>query len=283
MTRRVHQRWNVPVWIVAATLSLSVGALAPSPAAAQGQAQGREEVQLPSTLREAAVVDLTGWWVANGSEDWRWRWVVPDRGELSGVPVNARGREVADDWDPQADEISGQQCKAYGAAGLMRLPGRIHITWQDNNSLKIETDAGTQTRLLTFGKNPPAASEKSWQGFSTAIWETTNERPAFDIGGERPAGGRNPPSNQAGELKVLTTNLRAGYLRKNGVPYSEDAKMSEYYSLATSPNGDQWLVITTIIEDPTYLNEPFITSSNFKKEPDGSKWSPTQCNTQEPR
>jgi hypothetical protein len=259
--------------------------MAPRAAIAQAQAPERAEVEIPRTLRAAAPIDITGWWVATGSEDWRWRWVVPDRGELSGIPVNAKGREIADDWDPQADEISGAACKAYGAAGLMRLPGRIHITWQDDNTIKIETDSGRQTRLLKFGASAPQASDKSWQGFSAAVWQTAGSIQTVGIEGERPAGGRggNRPSKQAGQLKVLTSNLRPGYLRKNGVPYSENAKMTEYYTLATSPNADEWLVITTIVDDPTYLNEPFITSTNFKKEPDGSKWSPTACNTQEPR
>lgn len=282
MRKTLHKETPASVWMVAA-LAFGVVALAPARAAAQGQAPEREAVELPKTLRAAAPIDLTGWWVAHGSEDWRWRWVVPDRGELSGVPVNAKGREVADDWDPQADEINGLQCKAYGAAGLMRLPGRIHITWQDDDTVKIDADSGQQTRLLKFGAAP--ASEKSWQGFSSAVWQTSGSLQTVGIGGERPAGGRGaaPRSNQAGQLKVVTTNLRAGYLRKNGVPYSENAKMTEYYTLATSPTGDEWLVITTIVDDPLYLNEPFITSTNFKREPDGSKWSPTSCNTQEPR
>jgi hypothetical protein len=271
--------------MVACALSLVLVAVLPAAAAAQGQAPEREEVQIPRTLRAAAPIDLTGWWVAHGSEDWRWRWVVPDRGELSGVPVNAKGREVADDWDPEADEIAGLQCKAYGAAGLMRLPGRIHITWQDDNTLKIDTDSGQQTRLLRFGAPPPPASEKSWQGFSSAVWQTTAQlQPVAGEDGP-PQGGRGDAarSKQAGQLKVVTTHLRAGFLRKNGVPYSDNARMTEYYTLATSPNGDEWLVITNIVEDPEFLNEPFITSTNFKKEPDGSKWSPTACNTREPR
>ena len=61
-----------------------------------------------------------------------------------------RSSRVADTWDPAKDEREGNACKAYGVAGIMRVPGRLHITWQDENTLKIETDAGTQTRLLHF-------------------------------------------------------------------------------------------------------------------------------------
>jgi len=78
----------------------------------------------------------------------------------------------------------------------------------------------------------------------------------------------------------VTTHLKAGYLRKNGVPYSEGSTVTEYYDRHTEPNGDQWFTVTTIVEDPTYLDDAFITSSHFKKEPDGAKWHPTACSAQ---
>lgn len=244
-------------------LVVGLALFTPGRSHAQGQAAPRVEVQVPPTLREAAPIDLTGYWVAVGTEDWRYRWLVAERGDQPGIPVTAKGREVADDWDPSADEAAGLQCKAYGAAGLMRLPGRLHITWQDDNTLRIDTDTGQQTRLLTFGAAAPPAAERSWQGFSAAVWQAS--------------------SRTGGQLKVRTTNLRAGYLRKNGAPYSENLHMTEFFTRAVSPNGDQWLVITNIVEDPVYLNERFITSSHFKKEADNARWSPTVCNTREPR
>ena len=268
----------------AAVLVLAL--LVPGIAAAQGQAADRAEVALPKTLREAAPIDITGYWVAQGSEDWRYRWIVPEVGDLPGVPVSARGREQADQWDPDADEKAGLQCKGYGAPGLMRLPTRLHITWADDNTVKIETDAGQQTRLLTFGKPAPPASEKSLQGFSKAIWQTSGRIGAPAGGGRGGGRGRGEgagPSRTAGQLKVVTTNLRDGYLRKNGIPYSEHAVLTEYYTRAVSPTGEEWLVVTALVDDPTYLNEPFITSSHFKKEADNAKWSPTTCNTREPR
>ena len=75
----------------------------------------------------------------------------------------------------------------------------------------------------------------------------------------------------------MTTRLKEGYLRKNGVPYSDSASVTEYFDRHDEPNGDRWFTVTTIVEDPTYLDEPFITSSHFKKEPDGAKWHPTAC------
>ena len=215
-----------------------------------------------------AVFDLTGYWVAVVNEDWRWRMIVPDKGDFSGIPLTIEGRRAADMWDAAKDEAAGQQCRSYGAPGLMRLPTRLHITWADDNTLKIETDAGTQTRLLHFAQAPPAG-ERTWQGISVATWEGDAKIPKPGIA---PTGPR--------DLKVETSNLRAGYLRKNGMPYSENAKLTEYFDLIPKqPNGDEWLIVNSMVEDPIYLTERFIVSSNFKREPDGSKWHPAPCSS----
>ena len=108
--------------------------------------------------RAAAPVDLTGYWVTVVTEDWRYRMVTPARGDHPSVPLNAAGNALANSWDPAKDDAGGEQCRAYGAAGVMRLPGRIHVTWQDDATLKIETEEGTQTRLLKFGSRPADAS-----------------------------------------------------------------------------------------------------------------------------
>jgi hypothetical protein len=78
---------------------------------------------------------------------------------------------------------------------------------------------------------------------------------------------------------VVTTNLRPGYLRRNGVPYSEDARVTDYFDLSPFPGNGQLLIVTTVVEDPRYLRQPYIMSSHFKKEADGSKWDPTPCTT----
>jgi hypothetical protein len=250
---------------------------------AQGQVpvqQGRGP-EVARTLRAAAPIDLTGYWVSVVTEDWRWRMVVPERGDLASVPVNAEARRVADNWDPQADESRGEQCKAYGAASLMRLPGRLNISWADDNTLRIQTDTGTQTRMLRFN-SPPAGRERTWQGHSVASWQV----PASAGGGDDDDGGggaRGPGAKPSGVLKVVTTNMRAGYLRKNGVPYSENTVLTEYFSRMAGPGNQEWLVVTSIVEDPQYLNKPFITSSHFKKEPDNSKWDATPCSTRSAR
>ena len=222
--------------------------------------------------RAAAPVDLTGQWVSVITEDWRWRMVTPLKGDFANIPVNAAAKAVGEQWDPARDEAQGEQCKGYGAMAIMREPGRFRISWQDDTTLKIETDSGTQTRLLHFAGAPPAG-ERQLQGYSQAKWQAPpGGRGAFGIGIVR-------VGNQSNTLEVATTQIRPGYLRKNGIPFSEDAKLMEYFDVVREPSGQEWLVITSIVEDPKYLGEPWVTSINLKKEKDAdrSKWKPTPC------
>ncbi len=134
-------------------------ALLPALVAGSANAQAPNAPQRGATPRDAASIDLTGYWVSVVTEDWLYRMVTPAKGDYTSVPLNAEGRKVADAWDPAKDEAAGNQCKAYGAAAIMRVPGRLHITWQDANTLKVEMDSGTQTRFLYFGA-PAAAVAK---------------------------------------------------------------------------------------------------------------------------
>jgi hypothetical protein len=238
-------------------LALAAGLYAQTPGAPQA----------PSTAQAAAPFDITGYWVSVVNEDWLYRMVTPDKGDYTGVPINAEGRKVADAWDPSKDEAAGNQCKAYGAAAVMRVPGRLHITWQNDNTLRIDTDAGTQTRLFKFvaGAPPGPGQGGDWQGVSTAEWELLRA----GRGGGGPVLG--------GSLKVLTTRMKPGYLRKNGVPYGPNTVLTEYYDRLNEPNGDTWLIVKTIVDNPQYLTQPFITSTNFKKIPDASGWNPSAC------
>jgi hypothetical protein len=215
----------------------------------------RAAAQSPAaTAKASAPVDLTGYWVAFVTEDWRFRMITPRKGDYQPVPMTPEARKVADAWDPAADQASGNACKAYGAGAIMRLAARFHITWQDENTLRVDSDYGMQTRLLHFDSSASSQGARSWQGDSVAQWD-----------------------KPASSLKVTTTNLRAGYLRKNGVPYSENAVVTEYFDIAPIPGGGQVLLVTTIVDDPQYLRQPFTVSSQFKKEADGSKWDPTPC------
>ncbi len=223
----------------------------------------------PATGRAAAPVDLTGYWVSVVTEDWRWRMVTPLKGDAASIPINAEARKIVDAWDPAKDEAAGLQCKAYGAPAVMRIPGRLHITWQDDNTLKIETDAGTQTRLFHFGGQASAPAQISWQGYSAARW-IPEDAPGGGLGVRRTA---NPPRS----LEVVTTELRPGYLRKNGVPYSDKTVLTEYYDRFTEPGGNEWFTVTTIVTDPTYLGSPFVTTTDFRKQSGASGWNPRPC------
>ena len=277
---------NNRVGLVAGAVLMLCGAdlYGPRPAAAQGQraVQLGPGPEIPRTLRAAAAVDLTGTWVSVVTEDWRWRMMTPPRGDYAAVPLSADGRQVADNWDPRADEAAGLQCKIYGAASVMRMPGRVRISWADDNALRIDADAGAQTRMLRFPSTSLGAGAPTWQGTSTAIWQVPLSA-APGAGGDNAVaqtGGGVVRANArptAGMLKAVTTNMRAGYLRLNGVPYSDSSMLTEYFVRVTAPNGDEWLVVTSIVEDPVYLNEPFVTSSHFKKEPDDSKFAPSPC------
>jgi hypothetical protein len=260
----------------------------------------------PRPARELAPLDFTGTWVSVVTEDWRWRMATPPIGDVASIPVNGEGRAAAKTWNLAADTAAGNQCKAFGVGGIMRQPGRIRITWQDDQTLKLEFEAGTQTRLLNFDRTRQAPAEKSWQGFSVAVWEGPGVgRGAAPVGDVRvtgggllapvvPGGGGQglrggpPPRGQArintgGHIRVVTTQFREGYLRKNGVPYSEQATITEYFHrLPTHPNGDNWLQVITIIEDPRYLSQPFYTSTNFRLEPNDANFKPTPCATAPP-
>jgi hypothetical protein len=229
---------------------------------ARAQRRGGAEAGPPASPRAAAPIDLTGQWVAIISEDWRWRMITPAKGDIVSIPLNLQGQHTAEAWDPAKDEAAGEQCKAYGAPGLMRGPIRMRISWLDDNTLKLETDYGIQTRLLRFGNAATTAAPRSWQGATAAQWIVRG-------------GGRG--SQRFGSLKTVTTNLRPGYLRKNGVPYSERAVFTEYWDVHALPNGDKYLVNTNVVEDPVYLQLPFETAIHYKLERDTSKWDPTPC------
>jgi hypothetical protein len=225
-------------------------------------AQARGGTAAPASARAAAPIDLTGQWVAVISEDWRWRMITPSKGDIVSIPLNLQGQHVAEAWDPARDEAAGEQCRAYGAPGLMRGPIRMRISWLDDNTLKVETDYGMQTRQLRFGSAALQPGPRSWQGATAAEWIVRG-------------GGRG--GARFGTLKTVTTNLRAGYVRKNGVPYSERAVFTEYWDVHALPNGDRLLVDTNVVEDPAYLQVPFQTAIHYKLERETSKWDPTPC------
>ena len=132
------------------TLCAVVAALSPMPLGAQ---RGAPPPPAP-VGRAGAPFDLTGYWVALVTDDWRYRMLTPPKGNADYLPVTPEARRVTGEWDPAKDEAAGEACKGYGAGGVMRLPGRLHITWVNDTTLQVETSAGTQTRTFTFSAPP---------------------------------------------------------------------------------------------------------------------------------
>ncbi|HEV2200146.1 MAG TPA: hypothetical protein VGR73_10010 [Bryobacteraceae bacterium] len=239
-----------------------------APECVYGQGRGGRGPEPPKSPREAAPVDLTGYWAAEVTTDWRWRMTVPPKGDYLGIALNADGRELADTWDPAKDEAAGEQCRSYGAPNIMRVPGRIHVTWQDDRTLKLETDAGQQTRIFRFGSKEgpgPQGQDNDWQGLSQASWELVPS-------------GTGLVANQvpSGALKVATTKFKPGYLRKNGVPYSANGVLTEFFDVIKDSSGD-YLIDSITFEDPMYLTAKYETAVNFKKQPDAAGWNPAPC------
>jgi hypothetical protein len=249
----------------------------------------------PATPRSLAPADLTGWWVSVITEDWRARMTTPPIGEVAGVPVNAEGLRATQAWQPDKDIAAGEQCRAYGAGGIMRMPVRLHISWQDDSTLRVDIDNGQQLRLFHFGAAGATPATPDWQGVSRAQWEVMAEAvgqapsAALVVGQARNGAGAfgatPPPPRPAvapprplpsGALKVVTTQMRPGYLRRNGVPYTGNAVMTEYFD-RMAVGGEEWLVLTSSLEDPQYLAVPFLLTDHFKKEADGSRFNPRPC------
>jgi hypothetical protein len=216
-----------------------------------------------SAQRDVAAFDMTGYWVAVVTEDWKFRMVMPAQGVYGGIPLTAAARQLADRWQPTPTDVL--DCRAVGAASLMRVPGRLRIGWRDETTLSIAADTGNQTRLLHFDSTQAPPRTTSRQGYSVAAWRYA------------PGQGPRDGAALAGDLKVVTTALDAGFLRPNGVPHGTDATVTEYFNIHRAPNGDDWLVVTIVVEDPQYLSRPFLTSANFKRISSDAGWHPTPC------
>ena len=319
-------------FVMAAGVAAAAAGIARIDVGAQGGGGAPPPYTPPPAPRAQAPIDLTGVWASAITEDWQWRMMTPAKGDFIAVPLNADGDKIGKAWDPAADVANKNECKPFGAAGILRLPTRVRFEWVDDKTLKMDMDLGTQTRLLHFDKSQPTG-ERTWQGYAVAEWidlpapgrgrgggggtaaDGGADPAAGDAGrgaapaaggpadaarggaarggapgaGGAPAGGRGgrgggrgagrggPPPAPPGGLKVVTTYLREQYLRRNGVPVSENAVVTEYFDVVPSPTGENWLIVKTVVDDPRYMTQSYIVSSQFKKEPDASKWNPTPC------
>lgn len=176
----------------------------------------------------------------------------------------------ADAWKSAPDIAAGRQCEAYGAPAVMQIPERLHIAWQDDETLRVQTDEGMQTRLLHFDAASSDPASPSLQGTSRSRWAM------FAL--TNPAGAAAPqsPAQRYGTLVVTTGHLMPGLLRKNGVPYSAHTQLSEYWKLHDLRT-TRWLLISSKVTDPEYLAAPYVYDSIFQQEPDGARWAPSAC------
>jgi hypothetical protein len=272
------------VALIAALTAVAFLAASSAPLTAQAPPPAAP-ARAAATPRDLAPLDFTGYWVSVVTEDWRYRMVMPQQGDYGSVPLNAEGKRVADSWKPP--QVNG--CEAFGVGAGMRAPGRLHITWADDATLKIEEDAGQQTRLLRlggaeaapYGRAAAPVDPPTWQGTSVASWDGPPD--VIDVLRTGGFDNLNRGSGAAARrlawtpLKVVTTNHKAGWLRANGVPYSAQAAITEHFMRYALPDGSEWLTVRTVVDDPLYLVQPFMVSTNFKREPDGSKWNPRPC------
>jgi hypothetical protein len=220
------------------------------------------------SAKAAAPVDLSGYWVSIVTEDWIER-MSPDS-----PPSGTGGARGLTRAPAVAPPPNGEQCRVYAAGGSLRVPTRLNITWVDDNTLKVQMDAGNQTRLFHFMPETPRPAEKTLQGYSVATWEL-NAGARGGRGGPPPAGpgAGAPPAPRWGSMNVVTTSLSGGYLLSSRSLYSENAVLTEYFS-HHSDFGQDYFTVTAQLQDGPVTR---VTSSTFKKEPNGSKFSPGAC------
>lgn len=271
--------------LCAAGLLVSPGLFA-QPAAGAATGAAARGTPAPSARAQAAF-DPTGYWVSLITQNWRYRMVVPGKGEYADVPINLKAKQIADAWSAGPDEAGGKACEAYGAAIIMRNPERLHMAWLDDNTLRVDTDEGMQTRLLHFlppavpspageiALPPPTPQTEpaSLQGHSVARWIFSG----VQAGGAAPAVPPAAPNRRrSGSLVVDTDDLSPGLLRKNGIPYGAQTRTREYWDLRQL-DGQQWITVSVQVTDPEYLQTPYVYDVIFQKEPDSSKWAPAPC------
>lgn len=266
-TTRLRRRPALVLIVGALVWAVPVVVLPPgSIAGAQGRGAGGRGAAPAAAPRDAAPVDLTGYWVSLVTEDWVER-MSPDSPPSGTGARRGRGGAAAPPLPPSNPD---DPCRVYGAAGSMRVPGRLHITWAGANTLQIDMDSGRQTRVFHFDPTEPPPTGRTLQGYSVARWDTG----AAGRGGRGRRGRGAPPTPPAwGSLKVVTTNMTGGYLLSSRANYSADADLREEF-IQHSDFGVDYLTVTAIIEDGPSTR---FTSSTFKREPDGSKFSPAGC------
>ena len=236
--------------------------------AAQPGGFGRGGGGPAASPREAAPVDLAGTWVSLVTEDWIERMSPDSPGSGTGGGFGGGGGGGRGGGGPEP-AASQDPCAAYGAGGIMRVPGRVRISWQDDDTLLMELDAGSQRRVIDFAADAPASAGLSLQGRSTAEWQGSGGRGRGGRGGR---GGGAP--NQWGSLKIVTTNLAAGYLLTSRSWYGDGATLTELIRYHDD-FGQEYFTVTALVEQNGQTVSR--TSSTFRKEPNDSDFDAGGC------
>ena len=194
-----------------------------------------------AALPALAQVDLAGEWNPRFHEDQPERIPGPDIGDYLGLPITEAARLRADAWDASLLTLPEHQCKPHPSDYGMRGPANTRwskevdrdtqstIAWHTHMSWQ----APERTIYMDGRPHPPEYAAHTWQGFSTGKFE-------------------------GNMLTITTTHLKNGWIRRNGIPRSEKATVTEH----VMRNGD-YLTWMVIINDPVYLTEPFVRTTDF--------------------
>jgi hypothetical protein len=188
-----------------------------------------------------AQVDFSGEWAPRFYEDQPERVPGPELGDYLGIPINEAGRMRGDTWDASVQTLPEWQCRPHSADYIWRGPSNLRI-WKEVDPLSREITAFHAEWLRSIDRpiyldgreHPPDYAAHTWAGFSTAKWDG-------DI------------------LTVKVTHLKEGYVRRNGLPRSDTATLTEHWIR----HGD-WLTVLEIVNDPVYLSEPFVRSTDYE-------------------
>lgn len=204
---------------------------------------------VPYGIINAAPQDLSGYWEPLIMEDYELRMHGAKKGDYGGIDLNDAARAVADKYMPDVDEdrlIPGK-CGQYGPPRIMFTNTRLHIT-QDDRVITMELETGGRIRQFYLDNRKWPGGELQWQGHSIAYED-----------------GRSM-------LTVITRHMHPGLLRSNGIPYSDKAVLTEHYTR----HGDYFTVILAV-EDPEYLESPFVTSTSFHRISRPDDWQMGSC------
>jgi hypothetical protein len=190
--------------------------------------------------------DLTGEWAPRFHEDQPERIPGPDIGDYLGLPINDSARLRGDSWDASLLTLPEHQCKPHPADYGPRGPANLRF-WRDIDTATQQTiayhthiswQAPERTIWMDGREHPPEYAPHTWQGFSTGKWE-------------------------GDMLTVTTTHLKNGWIRRNGIPRSDKAVLTEHWI-----RHDKFLTLVSIVNDPVYLSEPFIRTTDWQADPD---------------